>query len=70
NVLCQLSVNLGQCGFVLIEVNVKCWGLGLTEGNLLPPPKYTNAIHSTLLASASYGEGGESDTDTAILGSS
>ncbi|KAJ1655600.1 Protein ssh4 [Dispira simplex] len=64
------TVNLGQRGFVFIEANVKRWGLGSIEGNSLPPPKYADAIHSILLASTSYGESGESDTDTAILGSS
>ncbi|KAJ1960857.1 Protein ssh4 [Dispira parvispora] len=67
---CQLSVNLGQRGFVYIEANVKHWGLGPIEGNLLPPPKYADAIHSTLLASADYNEDAESDTDTAVQGSS
>ncbi|RKP38778.1 concanavalin A-like lectin/glucanase domain-containing protein, partial [Dimargaris cristalligena] len=49
---CQVSVNLGQAGFVFIEANVKKWGLGPLEGTLLPPPKYAEALHSTRLVEA------------------
>ncbi|KAJ1976494.1 Protein ssh4 [Dimargaris verticillata] len=59
---CQLSINLGQRGFVFVEANVKKWGLGPLEGSLLPPPKYEDAKLATLLESGTD----QSDCDTLV----
>ncbi|WFD43191.1 Protein ssh4 [Malassezia psittaci] len=45
----ELHVNLGQAGFVLIEANVKRWGLAPMTGTLAPPPAYGHDKDSILI---------------------
>ncbi|KAI9226960.1 MAG: concanavalin A-like lectin/glucanase domain-containing protein, partial [Piptocephalis tieghemiana] len=46
---CHLEVNLGQAGFVLIEANVKKWGLAPVIEAPQPPPAYGKELGSVLL---------------------
>jgi hypothetical protein len=45
---CQVSVNLGQLGFVYIEANVKKWGFGATFGAIGIPPAYGKEVGEIL----------------------
>ncbi|PKI84429.1 Protein ssh4 [Malassezia vespertilionis] len=45
----EVHVNFGQAGFVLIEANVKRWGLAPMVGTLAPPPAYGHDIGSILI---------------------
>ena len=46
---CNVQVNFGQMGFVLIASNVKKWGLAPMTGSLAPPPPYGSEQGSILL---------------------
>ena len=46
---CSLHVNLGQMGFVLIEANIKKWGLAPINVTVAPPPQYGIEGQSILL---------------------
>ncbi|KAG2735020.1 hypothetical protein G9P44_001234 [Scheffersomyces stipitis] len=48
NNLCSVHVNLGQCGFVFIEGNVKSWGYAPLEGTGPAPPAY-NKFNADIL---------------------
>lgn len=45
---CQVSVNLGQLGFVFIEANVKKWGFGTVTGAIGIPPPYGKEVGEIL----------------------
>ncbi|WFD01546.1 Protein ssh4 [Malassezia obtusa] len=45
----EVHVNFGQAGFVLIEANVKRWGLAPMVGTLAPPPAYGQDKDSILI---------------------
>lgn len=58
---CNLSINLGQRGFVFIEANVKKWGFAPLEGSGPPPPAYKTFNEDVLLESSSeYSDGEDS----------
>lgn len=61
----EVHVNLGQAGFVLIEGNVKKWGLAPMVGTLAPPPAYGHDKGSILIQA-----GYEPRQDTHPTGSS
>lgn len=52
---CSVHVNFGQMGFVLIEANVKKWGLAPITGSLAPPPPYGSEAGSILLEGGQQG---------------
>lgn len=45
----EIHVNFGQAGFVLIEANVRRWGLAPMVGTLAPPPAYGQDKGSILI---------------------
>jgi len=71
---CQVEVNLGQAGFVLIEANVKKWGLAPALEAIVPPPAYgveldTILLERGMISSGSSGGGEGSRTERRNEGS-
>lgn len=63
---CILEVNLGQAGFVLIEANVKKWGLAPVVEELRPPPAYGVDGGSVLLEIGAASGGSSSSSGAAM----
>ncbi|PWN22247.1 SPRY-domain-containing protein [Microstroma glucosiphilum] len=54
----EVHVNLGQAAFVVIEANVKKWGLAPMNGTLGPPPAYGQERGSILIEAGQSSSGG------------